>query len=117
MFEALAGSNKEWLGLIIPLWAVLFFFSYLSVMPAIYEAEEHNFNPRVKKFIDAFFSYGDRLAVLFVLVIMPIILLGFTFGYFQSHTNDATTKVFGHVVGALNAILIFGIYRYYVPNS
>lgn len=117
LIEAFIGNNREWLGLVIPIWAVLFFISYMSLFPAIYEAEEDNSNPKVMNFIDKSFEYGGRLTVMFTMVFMPIILLGFTFGYFQSHTHDRTKKWFGHVVGFLNVVLIYGLYRYYAPSS
>ena len=117
MIEPLIGNNREWLGLIIPLWTVLFYLSYMSVFPLYYDTDENNFNPRLKRVIDSCFEYGGRVTVLLTMILMPAILLGFTTGLYQSHTSNKTKRWVGHVVGVLNVVLIYGIYRYYVPNS
>ena len=117
MIEQLTGNNKEWLGLVIPLWTVLFFIGYVSVFPLYYDSDEDNISSKLKRAIDLSFEHGGRITVFLSMILMPAILLGFTTGFYQSHTASKTKKWVGHIMGGLNLILIYGLYRYYVPNS
>jgi len=110
--------NKEWLGLIIPLWFLLFFMGYFSLIPALFESGEgFPVNKKLAAANNWLSENSGRLYVMAMAAILPLFFLGFTLGYFQSRTQDRGTKILCYFVGLLNLVLLYGIYRYQTSHS
>lgn len=52
------------------------------------------------------------VSIYLMILLMPVVFLGYTFGFFQSFMKESSAKVFGYFVGALNLVLIFAIIGY-----
>ena len=113
--------NSAWLGLIIPLWCMLLFIGYFGIMRAIFESGEL---PKISPELTAMYknsligrSGDNSVQFLLILVAVPIVCLGFSAGYFQSRTTDPGLRWFGHVLGVLNLILIWALFRYLTSSK
>ncbi|PXF63168.1 hypothetical protein [Kangiella spongicola] len=104
-----------YLGIILTLWPLLLYLGYLSLLPQATESGElEKKHSKAMTFIK--YSMGwDHSGTIYIylgILLMPVLFLGFTFGYFQSYMKDNSVKIFGYIVGALNLILIIAIIGY-----
>jgi len=79
--------NQEWLGLIIPLYCLLFLLAYLD-LAAIYDTDENTGPNTYKDFMGFLNSHGWRIKPEVMVLALPAILVGYTAGYFQRQTNS-----------------------------
>lgn len=113
--------NSAWLGLIIPLWCILLFIGYFGIMRALFESSEQ---PEIAPGLAKVYKNsligrtGDNsMQFLLILAAVPIVSLGFSVGYFQSRTTDPGLRWFGHVLGALNILLLWALFQYLTSSK
>ncbi|GAA4349582.1 hypothetical protein GCM10023150_14160 [Kangiella taiwanensis] len=113
----LISNNMEsiYLGTILTLWPLLFFLGYISLLPQAVESGELE-----KKYSKTFrfiqystgWDHSGTVSIYLIILFMPVVFLGYTFGFFQSFMKEKSAKVFGYFVGALNLVLIIAIIGY-----
>ena len=103
------------IALIFSLWPLLLYLGYLSLLPqAMASGELEKKHRKTFRFIQysTGWDHSGTIPIYLMILLMPIIFLGYTFGFFQSYMKDKSAKVFGYVVGALNLLLIIAIIGY-----
>ncbi|WP_417445645.1 hypothetical protein [Kangiella sp.] len=103
--------SKEWLGLVIPLWLLLSISGIKTILAVMSKPDDDKSFTRSMGWIDKAFDYGGPLIFYILVISVPFLYLGFTFGYFQSKAHTRSEKWIGHSLGGLNIILIIGLYK------
>lgn len=59
------------------------------------------------------FADGGLLGAQFSIrcLLLPVVLLGFALGVFQSMTSDFALKWYGHTIGVISVVLGYVVYR------